>query len=209
MLLQDCLEQRSPTGKTWEHLQEKGFMKSRLEISTEKHKHNAEQHLLNSSICWEENSFQKGVGSTVFSQTMEKVKASLSLALWFLCTFCILMPNNHLSAENKGSYNKHLAFNSSCADECVAVELCVHALPSEIHYRQTVMHVTSHQGCMSICFGLKWKTSGNPEYATTMHWEGKIPGVTVWLDVTNRKWDLMEQVRSEVLRTPDNKITFL
>lgn len=144
----------------------------------------------------------KKVLAVLFSQTMEKVKASLSLALWFLCIFCILMPNNHLSAENKCSYNKHLAFNSSCADGCVAVELCVHALPSEIHYRQTVMHVTNDQGCMSICFRIKRKTSGNPEYATTMHWEGKIPGVTVWLDVTNKKRDLMEQVRTEVLRNP-------
>lgn len=48
----------------------------------------------------------------------------LCLALWFLCTFCILMPNNNLSAENKCSCNKHPAFNSSCADGCVAVELC-------------------------------------------------------------------------------------
>lgn len=42
--------------------------------------------------------------------------------------------------------NNHLAFNSSCADGCVAVELCVHALPSEIHYRQTVMNVSKDQG---------------------------------------------------------------
>lgn len=70
----------------------------------------------------------------------------LCVTLWFSCIFCILMPNNHLSAENKCSYNNHLAFNSSCADVCVAVELCVHALPSEIHYRQTVMHVSKDRG---------------------------------------------------------------
>lgn len=79
------------------------------------------------------------------------------VTLWFSCTFCILMLNNNLSAENKCSYSKHLAFNSSCADGCVAVGLCVHALPSEIHCRQTVMHISKDQGWMSVGFGLKRK----------------------------------------------------
>lgn len=62
---------------------------------------------------------------------------------------------------------------------------------------------------MSICFGLQRKTSGNPEFATTKEsGEGKSPEISVWLDA-NRERGLIEQVRTEVLRTFDNKITFL
>lgn len=63
---------------------------------------------------------------------------------------------------------------------------------------------------MSICFGLQRKTSGNPEFATTKEsGEGKSPGVSVWLDVANGERGLIDQVRTEVLRTSDNKITSL
>lgn len=49
---------------------------------------------LTAKICWEENFFQEGVGSTVFSQTTEKVEASLSLALYGFLVFVYFLYSN-------------------------------------------------------------------------------------------------------------------
>lgn len=81
----------------------------------------------------------------------------LCMAFWFLCTFCILMPNNNLSAENKCSYNKHLAFNSSCADGCVAVELC--ACTAIWNPLQTDSH--AHQATSGMDVHLFWTKEKN------------------------------------------------